>query len=380
MRHLFALTASVLLLGAAPPANYNAFGVAVLQRLAAHSGNNNVFISPLSLGIALAMAAEGARGATRTEMLHVLGASADTLTEGNEALIRALQGNHDAQLGIADALWTRQDVQPNASYVSLLRDAYDARVQALHFGDPSAAATINAWTKEHTLGLIPELVPATEEQDFLYLTNALAFMGDWTTPFEPRVTHAAPFTNAAGVTRDVPMMSRSGSFDVATEPTYRVLRLPYGNGGYAAYILLPTKGSAAALAQTLTAPSLDAALRSAAPEYIDVQLPRFTASYSAELSDVLGGLGMSGAFAHSADFSGIHASPPALWIGKVIHESYLHVYEKGTTAAAATSVTITTAAIMDMQHFIVDRPFVFAIREEHTGALLFLGVINSVSS
>ena len=147
--------------GAAPkagPVNYNAFGITALQRLGAESKNQNVFISPVSIGVALAMASDGAKGATREEILETLGMAGAKVDDVNSAITAELSQNTDAQVGIANALWTRQDVKPRPEYVELLRKNYGAQAQALDFGDPSAAATINAWTKTHTLGLIDKIV------------------------------------------------------------------------------------------------------------------------------------------------------------------------------------------------------------------------------
>ena len=156
------------------PANYDGFGIALLQKLAPQAKNQNVFISPLSVGMALAMAADGARGRTRAAIAKTLGVSGSSLAPANASLMAALASNHDAQVAVANALWLRQDIPPNPAYVNLLKTQYRARAQALQFGTPSAAAAINAWTKAHTLGLIDKLVSATQRSDFAYLTNALA--------------------------------------------------------------------------------------------------------------------------------------------------------------------------------------------------------------
>lgn len=379
MKRLAALTAAVCLLGATAPANYNAFGFALLQRLAAQAHNANVFISPVSLGIALAMAADGAAGGTRTQMLHVLGANGADLAQENAALVASLASNHDATLGIANALWLRNDLPPRPAYVALLRREYDAQAQALHFGDPSAAATINAWTKAHTLGLIPQLVSQTKASDVLYLTNALAFQATWTVPFSANETSSRPFTESDGTTHTVPMMGRVGQFEIAQSPTFQILRLPYGAGGFAAYVLLPTGRNADSLAAQLTPATFDAARAALHSTFVGLEMPRFTAEYSQDASALLQALGMRLAFSpRDADFLPMHAPPPPIFIGAVLHRTYVRVDERGTTAAAASAVTMVGAALVRATPFIVNRPFVFAIRDERSGAILFIGVINRV--
>jgi serpin B len=292
-----------------------------------------------------------------------------------------IQGNHDASVGIADALWTRRDIPPNAPFVRTLQQRYGARAQALDFGDPSAAATINAWTKAHTLGLIDRIVDRTASSDFLYLTNALSFKGTWMLPFKKSETHPMPFTNANGSKRTVQMMSRAADYAIYDAPTFSALRLPYGQGGFAAYILLPHNNNVASLLQSLTAAGLDTIARNAQQTYVAVSMPRFTARFSASLIPVLRSMGMGIAFSGRADFSAIHAAPPALAISSVNHAAYVRVDEQVTTAAAATSVGISMLAIRQPQRtFVVDRPFVLALRDERTGALLFIGVIRTLST
>lgn len=368
--------------GAAPaikPANYDAFGIAMLQRLAARAPNQNVFISPVSIGVALSMAADGARGSTRQAIVHVLGIS-DNLASANNALIRAFAQNPDAQVGIANALWFRQDIPPRSPYVRLLTGQYRAQAQALHFGDPSAASAINAWTKAHTLGLIDRIVSQTYRSDFAYLTNALAFKADWTLPFKKSNTRPREFTDATGTKSNVPMMEQTAVFETCDAPAFRALRLPYGRGGYAAYIVLPTGSNANQLLKQGTISGFDRVLRALKPERLEVQMPKFTATYDTSLVTVLKALGMGIAFTDRADFTTMHSRPPSLVISDVHHATYVRVDEKGTTAAAATSVEIgMTAVQLPPKRFIVDHPFLLALRDEHTGTLLFIGVINKVA-
>lgn len=361
------------------PANYNAFGIGVLARLSTESKTQNVFISPVSIGVALAMAAAGAKGPTRAAMLHTLGVNVPDLNAANAALIAELKDNTDASVGIADALWTSSDVKPRAQYVRMLQQQFAANAQALHFGDPSAAAAINAWTKQHTLGLIDRIIDRTNDSDFVYLTNALAFKGTWTQQFKKSDTHPGPFTNADGSRSTVQMMSQSAQFDVYEGNDMRALRMPYGKGGYAAYVLLPNGGDADALVKNLNAATFERITRGAKPSFVAISVPRFTAQYTTSLVPLLRAMGMGVAFLDSADFSGIHAIPPHLAITSVNHASYVQVDEEGTTAAAATSVGIGLLAIRRPDKtFVVDRPFVLALRDERTGSLLFIGEIRTL--
>jgi len=387
MKRIAGLTLTVALLASTAPspaaapasaANYDALGFTLLGTLAGGANAGNVFISPLSIGVALGMAADGAAGATQDAMRKTLGLDGDA-SAANASLIAELQANEDAKVGIANALWLREDAPPLPTYVAHLQSVYAAKSAALHFGDPSAAAAINAWTKEHTLGLIDRLVDDTRASDVLYLTNALAFVGKWSTPFEASATQPGPFSQADGTMAQVPMMSLTSEFETADGDGFRTLRMPYGKGGYAAYILMPNGGKLADFVRTLDAPHFAAATSSLTLERLHVEFPRFTARYKTSLSQPLAAAGMGIAFSGGADFSNIRNTAPRVAISDVEHATYVSVDEAGTTAAAATSIGFRALAMPAApKQFIVDKPFVFAIRDEKIGALLFIGAIGTI--
>ena len=392
MKHAFALAAVLgLILGAsssssaatAKPANYDTFGIGLLQRLASAQPADNVFISPVSIGVALAMVADGAAGSTRSGMLHTLGLASSDVSGANAALIAALHANGDAKIGLANAIWLRSDIPPSPKYVSLLKTRYGAQTQAVDFASPQAAATINAWVKANTLGLIDHLIDRTSPIDFAYLTNALAFQAKWSSPFKPNVTLPHPFTNSDGSSVSVSMMQQTANFLTLKGDGYDLVRMPYGDGGFAAYVLLPKANTTTALLQHLTAATFDNDVKALKSEHIALSLPRFTIKYRAGLIPPLAAMGMSTAFSDSANFSPMHAPPPNLRISSVEHATYLRVDEDGTTAAAATSVGMTLMSMhveKPPRAIVVDHPFVFALRDEHTGTLLFIGAIRKLDN
>lgn len=363
----------------AVPANYNAIGIKAFQRLAAQAPGSTVFISPASIGVALSMVADGTAGATRAELIAALGH--DNTSDAAQAFVAELSQNTDAQIGLANALWTRRDIVPSPAYAGLLKDKYSAQIQALRFGDPSAAAAINAWTKQHTLGYIDKLIEDTDPMDFAYLTNALSFDGKWTLQFKPSRTHPAPFNPARGSAHNVQMMTQTAAFGTLDAGDYRGLRMPYGSGGYAAYILLPGDPHGAwKLVEKLSAGGFDTLAKTVHTGMISISVPRFSARYKTSLNATLESLGVRSVFSTGADFSPTHKPPPQLRLSKVDHASFVRVDEAGTLAAAATSAGISMTAIQvpSSKPFVVDHPFVFAIRDERSGNLLFLGVIADV--
>ena len=176
-------------------------------------------------------------------------------------------------------------------------------------------------------------------------------------------------------------MSETGIFKEIDGIGYSAIRLPYGKGGYAAYIMLPdTSFSVTKSVSYMSAKNFDRMASLMTAQRIQVMIPKFTARYDTSLVGALKSLGMGIAFMDQADFSPMHAPPPGLTITDVHHATYVRVDEKGTTAAAATSVTIGITAVQaPPKQFIVDRPFIFALRDEHTGTLLFIGVINNIA-
>lgn len=372
-------------LSAAAPArisgeDYTGGAVENLKFLASQSNADAVVISPLSIALAEAMLADATAGSTRQEIVEALGGT--TLIKGARDLTAALQKNPDARVSIANALWTRTDIQPLPSYVAKVRQRYGAQVQALHFGAPSAAQTMNAWTSSHTNGLIPKIVENTDPSDFAYLTNAIAFDAKWSAPFEKSATRDQLFTPASGPAHMVPMMHRTGVFSVLNDPSskHRELRLPYGQGGYAAYFLLPNGTRTADQMLSDLGPYIcsSSAVRTQ-PEQVAVAIPKFTVSFRTSLNDAMRSGGIQRAFSGSGDFSPLHPPPPRLQLSKVDHAAYVRVDEAGTVAAAATSAGMSMLAIMQPKEtFVVDHPFVFAICEEHLHVPLFYGIVRDV--
>jgi serpin B len=227
------------------------------------------------------------------------------------------------------------------------------------------------------------LIDRTSPMDFAYLTNALAFQAKWSEPFKANATLAHPFTNGDGTSVSVSMMQQTAHFSTANGDGYVVVRMPYGSGGYAAYVILPKANSTATLLQHLTAASFEKDVKALEDENVALSLPRFTISYKAGLIPPLTAMGMSAAFSGNADFSVMHTPPPNLRISSVEHATYLRVDEDGTTAAAATSVGMTLMS-MRMEHpprpIVVDHPFIFALRDEKTGTLLFIGAIRQLEN
>jgi serpin B len=346
--------------------------------------NENIFISPISVAIALEMVYNGANGQTQqaiAQALQLQGMSLQEINEANATLKAALKNpDPKVQLSIANSLWAKAGQPFNPEFVQKIRDSYGAEVKTLNFDDPTAPSIINDWVKQSTNQKIDKIVEEKELEpgSVFVLLNAIYFLGSWKYPFPKTATQERPFTLLNGTQKQHPMMSQDiygvGYYE---NELFQAIELPYGEGRLRMYIFLPNKGiSLQTFYQRLNAENwnnwikqLDADSNGAIGEEILISLPRFKLEYSIELKDTLKALGMEIAFTTDADFSAMSSS--RVRINKVKQKTFVEVNEAGTEAAAVTEVSGTRGGVM----MVVDRPFFVAIRDKQTGTILFMGSI-----
>lgn len=360
----------------------NRFAFKLLRRAAAETGDTveNLFISPLSVAMALAMTYNGAAGTTEEAMRATLELEGMAVLDVNAAyrglidLLRRL--DPQVRFRISNSIWYRQDVAVEQPFIAANRTFYDARVEALDFASPGAAQVINGWVSEQTEGLIREVVESPIPQnDLLYLINAIYFKGNWTRQFDKNLTAPRPFRLVDGTTTTVPTMTygREVAVRVAGDQAVEVLDLPYGGRAFSMTIVMPREaGDIDALTAGLTTEQWDAWIAGLDSTGSDVSLPKFTLTNDLLLNSTLAALGMGIAFTEAADFG--RMTPRGVFISRVKHKTYVDVNEEGTEAAAVTAVAMTDS---EGPRVSVDRPFVFALRENLSGTILFLGVIRN---
>jgi serpin B len=353
-----------------------AFALDLYRNLAAR-GPGNVFLSPVSISLALAMTRAGATGETGVEMdrtLH-LDLPQDCLHPAFGALLAALAAEGPWTLAIANRLWGQQGFAFEAPFLEVTRTWYGAGIEALDFRDPEGArGTINAWVAEHTAGRIPELIPprVLNAATTLVLTDAVWFKGTWVEPFDPALTSPEPFTTDTGEKVTVPLMYREGKVRWGQAKGATLLALPYAGDRLEMLLALPEAPDGLASLEASLTPAIIAAWEAALhPAKVMIWLPRFRLSTAYDLVEPLTALGMPRAFGAGADFSGISRAAP-LTLGAVVHQAWVAVDEVGTEAAAATAVAVTRSG-GPKPTFRADRPFLFLIRDRQTGAILFLG-------
>jgi serine protease inhibitor len=370
----------------------NAFAFDLLREVrAANPDSANTFLSPLSASMALGMAATGAGGDTWTQMRDALGFAGLDETAINEAYrdLAALLLDLDpaVEFGLGNAAWV-DEVTLLPDYVDRLETYFGAEVGELDFDDPGAADVMNAWVDDVTNGRISKLLDQADPDAVLYLINAIYFKADWVSRFDEDRTRDATFSLADGGTATVDMMEGELGYrtlNAGRPDLVQAVELPYGGDAFAAVAVLPPAGQS--MAEFLAALDQDTwdgwvATFEEAAEREDrdekgllVRLPPFELEWGGTLNEPLQALGMTDAFIpYQADFGRITDTRDDLYIFEVRQKTFVKVDEKGTEAAAATSVGVGVVSVPPNITF--DRPFLFAIRERLSGTILFMGVIG----
>ena len=359
------------------------FGFDLLRQISRAEPGKNVFISPVSLSTALAMTYNGAGGETSKAMAKTLGLegmSLEQVNTGYAAVLRSLRGaDPKVALEIANSLWARQGIALKPEFLDANKRFYDAGLSELDFRDPGALATINSWVSKNTHGKIPDIIDRIEADSILFLVNATYFKGDWSRQFDEKETREIEFHLAGGKSKPWPTMFRRGDHGYFRGKGFQAVRLPYGSGRLSMYVVLPDKDSSLdALCSGLTPALWDEIVSNTRETPCYIGIPRLKLEYGLKLNDALKAMGMEVAFDRlKADFSKMLPDPPGGYIGNVVHKTMVEVNEKGTEAAAATSVEIKLKSAMPVQpaEVIVDRPYLIAVRDDESGMILFIGAI-----
>ncbi len=362
----------------------NAFGIDLFREMSKQEEGENLFISPLSISIALGMALNGAQGETYDEIRNVLKHSGLPLDEINKSYqgLMALFPELDptVTLDIANSTWYREGFRVEPDFIERLENYFDAEVIELDFNKPEAVDIINDWIAQKTNDLIQEVIEAIDPATMMYLINAIYFKGSWTAEFDPDDTRDDYFTRDDGSKIPIKMMEQENDFHFFRNDRFQAIDMPYGDELFSMTIILPREGkSVDDLASDLTEEQWNEWMNSFPEEKrgIRLMLPRFTMEYDNSLVEVLKTLGMKRAFDHRADFSGIN---PAIRITDVKHHTFLKVDEEGTEAAAVTVIEFGIISGSGPTLVRVDRPFLLAIREHHSGSVLFIGKVYEPES
>uniref|UniRef100_G3MLE5 Serpin domain-containing protein n=1 Tax=Amblyomma maculatum TaxID=34609 RepID=G3MLE5_AMBMU len=364
----------------------NQFAFRLLQKIPT-SPETNLFFSPYSVSTAMAMAYVGARGETQQDLHETLGYTSSGLTPDHVAgayaqHTQALRAPSNSTIRVANAAVIKNNYSLSREYLDILSGSFEAEISSAVLSDEESLNSVNNWVKNKTEGKIQKLLNQPLSPDVkLVLLNAIYFKGLWDAPFQATETKKAPFFNAGTQSVDVDMMHARLRVKYARDDDVNVdvLDIPYAGNDYGMTIFLPRERTGAdALRQTLTWPVFQGLLSKLHARNVDLALPKFKLEGEYKLKRPLSELGASKAFDEiHADFSGITGGRD-LVISEVVHKAVVEVNEEGSEAAGATAVIFFTRGGIPNPPlaFVVDHPFLFFIRNRHTGDVLFAGQVN----
>jgi len=364
----------------------NTFGFELFREVIDQDGDKNVFISPLSVSMALGMTLNGADGDTYEAMkqtLEMAGLTEEEINRSYQSLIELLRGlDPKVIFQVANSIWYRQDFDVEQTFLDVCQQYFDAEVTGLDFSDPGAVDTINGWVNENTNGKIEEIVDSPiDALTMMFLINAIYFKGTWKYQFDEGDTQSAPFYLPDDSEVQCQMMQQQVTLDYYANEDFQAVDLPYGGGKYSMTVLLPALDKDIdELISELDDENWNEWTDHLSEEEVALHLPKFTLEYELKLNDVLKAMGMEVAFVPSlADFTRMNTGG-GLYIEEVKHKTFVEVNEEGTEAAAVTSVEMGLTSAPEFAEMRVNRPFIFVIRENHSGSILFAGkIMNPVA-
>ena len=362
------------------------FGLDLLKELQGEDQGENIFISPLSISIALAMIYNGAEGSTKAAMAEALNFNGMSLEEVNIGFFNLIESLEHADqavsLSIGNSIWMEKGFEPRVDqgFRRRISDSFKGDVYARPFSDPKTLEEINNWISGKTNGRIDRMIDSIDPQTVMFLINAIYFKGEWVSKFDGEMTSKSVFHLTNGSESMVDMMHVKGVFNYYSGEDFQAVRLPYGRNKIAMYVFLPPEDTPLeSFIEDMNQERLEDCVKRLEPGEIIVRLPRFKLEYeeggAKRLNNVLTNMGMGIAFTPEADFNGMTSTDPSgIWIGYVDHKAVIEVNEKGTEAAAVTVGAMITS-MPNLYVFTANRPFFFVIRDDRSGSIIFMGKI-----
>ena len=344
----------------------------------------NTLISPLSVLCALAMTANGAEGETREQMEAVLGMSVEELNLYLYSYIKSLPQGEKYKLSVANSIWFKDDSRftVNQSFLQTNADYYGAEIYKSPF-DTQTLKDINNWVKNETDNMIPKIIDEIPKEALMYLINALAFEAEWTEIYEKDQVRDKTFTKEDGTKQDVELMYSTEGKYLEDENATGFIKY-YKERKYAFVALLPNEGvTVSEYINSLDGASIAAMLANAESRTVQTAIPKFETEYKVEMNDILEAMGMPKAFDNKrAEFGCIGEwSEGPIYVGKVLHKTYIQVGEKGTKAGAVTAIQMdgaTSADPIKIKQVHLDRPFVYMLIDCETNTPFFIGTVMDV--
>jgi len=365
----------------------NTFSINLLKAISEDEApTDNYMISPLSISLALAMTANGAKNNTLDEMLNVMGFENSDIDDFNEffrlIVYELLNLDNKVTLTIANSIWYRDSFAPLQSFLDTNEEYYNAEISALDFSHPDAVNIINQWVSDATNRKIGGIIQSIPNDVLMYLINAIYFYGQWQYEFDKSQTKERDFYLSSGESIKVTMMEMEADLKYFDAGNMQMIEIPYGKGNFVMNVILPPNGvSPTQLLSDFDYSSWAEWTSGLYEKEVVLYMPKFKFEYSKSLVSALQSLGMIDLFNEIAsDLSGINGTG-GLFVSDVKHKTFIDVNEEGTEAAAVTATEVgTTSVNPDMPIYInLNRPFVFIIREISTEVILFAGVVSDPS-
>ena len=358
----------------------NSFGLELFKATASGE-DGNMMLSPLSASVALTMLLNGSEAETYQQIRDMLGFEGLSTGEINAAynslLMQLLSADPEVKLSLANAVWTRNDFHVRQPFLDTISTAFSAHIEALDFSDLQSLDIMNGWASDNTYGRIDKVLSEISPLAVMFLMNAVYFKGTWTYTFDDDLTAPGPFLLDDGTQGEALLMH--GEFPAKTHlaADYQAIELPYGRQNFAMVILVPA-GTVASFLPGFGGDDwiqlVDALDGQSTPSMTTVTMPKFGFEYEKELNDQLKSLGMTDAFyPEMADLSGI--ADDDIYVSFVKQNTFVEVNEEGTEAAAVTTIGIELTS-SDLPSFIINKPFIFIIRERTTNTMMFIGKVN----
>ncbi|OYU66149.1 MAG: proteinase inhibitor I4 serpin [Cytophagaceae bacterium BCCC1] len=345
------------------------------------SVDKNYFISPLSLHIALGMLLNGAETDTKKEIQKVLGLENQSMEEINKTYLELIENlpKVDPKVvnTIANSIWQDKNFTSEQTFIDNLTSSFKARLYNEDFGNPATVDKINKWASDNTNTKIKKILEQIEPSQVMFLINALYFKGDWTKEFKTENTQKAEFVGT-NTTKMVDMMNQTTEFKYADLKDYQLVELPYGGEKYTMNIVLPKNTSIENVVKNLNSATWQSAQNSLTKRKVVVGLPKFKIEYSKKLNGILQQMGMVKAFSDQADLSKIAKPAGKLKVGFVKQDTFVAVDEKGTEAAAVTTIGIEVTSLPVYPEIICNKPFAFLITEKTSNTIMFIGKVSNL--
>jgi len=356
------------------------FAFQLFREVCNTSKKDNIMISPLSVSYALGMTYNGAASATLEAFNDVLHFEDLTPAEVNESykdlMDQMVRLDPQVKFSIANSIWYDRGFPVLQEFISTNKTWFDAAVRELNFAEPSSVDIINSWIESKTNDKIKDMLDQIPADAVMYLINAVYFNGSWKYRFDKNRTQTGAFYREDGTKIQTQFMKIKKVFNCKFNEDFRAVELPYGDSTFSMLVFVPAGDKKLGdLVMMMNAADHDTWFSSYDPVSIQVELPKFRYSYGGVdelLNDPLKNLGLSIAFDPGADFSRI-VPGGGIWISRVIHQTFIDVQEEGTEAAAATIVEMVKGMPAILR---IDRPFLYIIRENSTGAILFMGKVG----